>query len=278
MSCDAHRHPAELLKRFPQAETERRRLGIACAASAWNSGEFSRHEALAAAADRDGAPAMRLCFAVHPQLPRDGAGRLSKARYPLVSESLETLERLAAAGRLAAVGETGFDLYDEGFRAAEKIQDELFALHLETALRYGLPVVLHVRRAIHKIFSHTGTLKKLPAVVFHSWPGVPAEGFSLLKRGVNAYFSFGTTILLNHKNAIRSCAAFPADRLLLETDAPYQGLGPKAAQGRDFSSWADLSAVLRGAADIRKAAGTDAGTTEELERISGENFFRVFGA
>jgi TatD DNase family protein len=262
MPCDAHCHPADLLERFPQAEAERRRLGIACAASAWNGEEFARHEELASAAERDGAPPVRLCFAVHPQLPNG-------ARHQAVSESLAALERLAAGGRLAAVGETGFDLYDESFRATEKIQDELFTPHLEIALRYGLPVVLHVRRAMHKIFAHTGTLKKLPAVVFHSWPGVPDEGFSLLKRGVNAYFSFGTTILLNHKKAVRSCAAFPAERLLLETDAPWQ-----KPQGREFSSWADLPAVLRGAAEIRRA---EAGTAEELERITDGNFFRVFG-
>ena len=74
--------------------------------------------------------------------------------------------------------------------------------------------MLHVRRAMHKIFPYTGALKKLPAVVFHSWPGSPDEGFSFLRRGINAFFSFGTTIMLNHKNAIRSCAAFPAERLL----------------------------------------------------------------
>jgi TatD DNase family protein len=77
---------------------------------------------------------------------------------------------------------------------------------------------------------------------------------------------------LNHKNAIRSCAAFPAERLLLETDAPYQPL-----RGAAYSSWADLPAIVRTVADIRKAAGATAATAEEVERISDGNFYGVFG-
>jgi TatD DNase family protein len=125
---------------------------------------------------------------------------------------------------------------------------------------------------MHKIFPYTGALKKLPAVVFHSWPGSPGEGFSLLRRGINAFFSFGTAILLNHKNAIRSCAAFPAERLLFETDAPFQ-----PPRGKRHSSFGDLPAVIRAAAAIRRpdAAGI-AAEAAELERISAETFYRVF--
>jgi TatD DNase family protein len=127
---------------------------------------------------------------------------------------------------------------------------------------------------MHKIFPHTRALKKLPAVVFHSWPGSPDEGFSFLRRGINAFFSFGTTILLNHKNAIRSCAAFPAERLLFETDAPFQPL-----RGKRHSSFGDLPAVILAAAAIRcpDAAADMAGKEAELERSGGAAFYRIFG-
>jgi TatD DNase family protein len=297
MPCDAHVHLKDLLELDPDAEKTRRRLGIAAAASAWNRAEFAFHRELAAAALKDGAPPIFLCFAVHPQAPRTllpaeyGASVNAKAsvgpaggirdagiRDAGFPDSCAALAEYAAAGELAAIGETGFDLFDESYRATEAEQDRLFAVHLETALRHGLPLVLHVRRAMHKIFSHTGALKKLPAVVFHSWPGSPAEGFSLLRRGVNAFFSFGTTIMLNHKNAIRSCAAFPADRILFETDAPFQPL-----RGKRHSSFGDLPAVIRAAAAIRGADGGTAAALNtplnaaELERVSGASFFRVFG-
>jgi TatD DNase family protein len=265
MAHDAHAHPRDLLRCFPGAEAERRRLGIACAASAWNSEEFACHEEIAARAEREGAPPLFLCFAVHPQLSPAGMEEQFQ-------DSLDLLETLAAEKRIAAVGEAGFDLYNEAFRAAEGVQEKLFAAQLNSARRHGLPLVLHVRRAMHKIFAHTKALKTLSAVVFHSWPGVPGEGLSFLRRGINAYFSFGTTLLLNHKNALRSCAAFPAERLLLETDAPYQPL-----RGAEFSRWGDLPAILRSAAAVRREAGQSGGEPAELERITDENFYKVFG-
>jgi TatD DNase family protein len=288
MASDAHAHPFDLAEHFPGAEEERRRLGIRCAASAWNREQFACHEALARATGARQAvaapsvaspsmaspsvalPAMALCFGVHPQLPAEtAAAGQTLGRGP---EALALLTGLAAEGRLAAVGEAGFDLFDGKFRATEKVQDGLFTAQLEIALGYGLPMVLHVRRGMHKIFAHIRALKRLPAVVFHSYPGTLEEGESLLKRGVAAYFSFGTAILLNHKKALRACAALPVERLLLETDAPYQPL-----RGRPFSHWEDLLAVLAGAAALRREAGTKGGAVEELEVITDSNFSAVFG-
>jgi TatD DNase family protein len=194
--------------------------------------------------------------------PGDGLGRFN----PL----LALLERFAAGGRLAAVGEAGFDLYNPVFRETEKLQDELFTCHLETALKYSLPLVIHARRAMHKVFARAGELKKLPAVIFHSWPGTAGEGEALLRRGINAYFSFGAVILLNHKEARRCCASFPTERLLTETDAPYQPL-----RGRDFSRWADLPLILQGMAELRWKGSWD-GTAESLEKTVDENFRRAF--
>jgi TatD DNase family protein len=258
MLTDAHAHPRDILEKFSGAEEERRRLGAACAASAWNMREFEFHEELALNARANGAAPLVLCFAVHPQLPAMMADRLTGYAVDL--------ERLASEGRIAAVGETGFDLFNQEYRQTEVIQEEIFRFHLETAERFGLPVVLHIRRAMHKVFAYTGILKKLPAVVFHSYSGTFAEGESLLKRGVNALFSFGTVIALNHKTAMDACARLPRNRLLLETDAPYQPL-----RGAPFSRWADLPIVLQNAAGLR---GEDAG---ELEAAVEENWRGVFG-
>jgi TatD DNase family protein len=66
---------------------------------------------------------------------------------------------------------------------------------------------------MHKIFPYYKELKKLPAVVFHSWPGTGGEGEALLKRGINVFFSFGTTVLKNHRDAMTCAAFFPPDLL-----------------------------------------------------------------
>ena len=159
---------------------------------------------------------------------------------------------MAAEERLSAIGEMGFDLYNTAFRETEGWQEEMFAGHLELALRYDLPLVIHARRAMHKIFAYSAGLKKCRAVIFHSWPGTATEGESLLKRGINAFFSFGTTIMLNHREAMRCCATFPAERLLTETDAPFQPL-----RGKAYSAYADLPAILQAMESLRGEPGME---------------------
>lgn len=258
MLTDAHCHPFDLLRVFPQAEGERQRLGVIAAASACDFEEFAHNEYLRHKAAEKEAALLLPCFAVHPQ----AADNEKKARS---SEQLILLEELAAAGRIAAVGECGFDLYNAAFRETEKMQDSIFASHLETALRRSLPLILHVRRAIHKIFAVTKDLAKCKAVIFHSWPGTFEEGQSLLRRGVNAYFSFGNTVLNGHKQAMRSCALFPAERLLTETDAPFQ-----PAQKESFSQWSNLPRIIKAAADLRSV------NEKELETQIEANFRKTF--
>ncbi|MDR3336293.1 MAG: TatD family hydrolase [Treponema sp.] len=280
MASDAHVHPQDLLELFPGAEEERRRFRVPCAASAWNREEFEAQERLAKKAEQDGVAPMALCFAVHPQLAAsssaagsaNSAGSTGSDTAALIRTSLEALETLAAENRITAVGETGFDLYNEAFRGTEAVQEELFRRHLETALEKDLPLVLHVRRAMHKIFAYAAELRRLRAVVFHSYPGTLSEGGSLLKRGINAYFSFGNAILLNHKAAMAACARLPPERLLTETDAPYQG-----RRGEPYSHWADLPLIIRAAAALRHEAGSPAADPAELEEAVDGNFKRVYG-
>ena len=256
MLTDAHCHPFDLIRVFPEAEEERRRLGVLAAASACDLEEFAYNENLARNAAAAAAARVLPCFAVHPQ-----------KKLGIRNEELEILETLAAEGRLAAVGETGFDLFNDAYKETEAVQDRLFAAHLEVALRYDLPAVLHVRRAMHKVFAATRTLAKCRAVIFHSWPGTLEEGRSLLRRGVNAYFSFGSVIMLNHRKAVRCCALFPAERLLTETDAPFQ-----APRGQSFSRWADLPRIIEAAAGVRGGL-----SAKELEEQIERNFRSCFG-
>jgi TatD DNase family protein len=88
---------------------------------------------------------------------------------------------------------------------------------------------------------------------------------------VNAYFSFGALVLGSRKETRRCCALLPPERLLLETDAPYQ-----PPRGRTFSSWGDLPLICRGAAALRKEAGSPCAAPEELEALTEANFFRAF--
>lgn len=270
MASDAHAHPFDLYKQDPSSETLRRELCVACAASAWHEEEFLFNEKLAAEAALVLQGGVRpspivLCFGVHPQLPTEAGNVTADA-------SLAFLGRLVRERRISAIGEVGFDLFDSRFRATESAQETYFRAQLELARSSGLPMVLHIRRAMHKVFAYGRELRSLPAVVLHSYSGTLREANDLLKRGINAYFSFGTTIGLNHKRAMEACASLPSDHLLFETDAPYQ-----PPRGKERSTWSDLFDVIATAARLRAEAETEAGDTRELEEISDRNFRRAYG-
>lgn len=265
MPSDAHCHPFDMLTSQPHAEANRRALDLVVAASSWNASEFSYHEALAKEAIHNGGPLMALCFGVHPQLPL--------AKPDAVNASLDTLYQSAETGLLSAIGEVGFDFFDEPFRATEFRQEELFHLQLNLAIVKGLPLILHLRRAMHKIFRYAKDLARLPAVVFHSYSGTYEEALALKKRGVRVFCSFGTTIALNHRKTMRACALLPPEMLLFETDAPYQPL-----RGKTYSHYEDLFTVVKTAALLRAEAESSCCTEESLHAINDTNFKNIFCA
>jgi TatD DNase family protein len=280
MLTDAHCHPYDLAPLVSNAEEERKRLKVLAAASSCDLEEFTYIEELAKKAALTNETALFPCFALHPQMPALINEQLAMSNEQLggsdnhmwnLSDLISKLDVLASEKRLVAIGECGFDLYDEAFKKTEEEQGRIFAEHLETALKYGLPLVIHARRAMHKIFSFTKELVKCKAVVFHSWAGTLEEGESLLRRGVNVYFSFGNTIINGRKQSMRCCGSLPADRLLTETDAPFA-----PARGTEFSSWADLPRIIETAASLRREAGSDVCGADELEARIENNFREVF--
>ncbi|MDR2510679.1 MAG: TatD family hydrolase [Spirochaetaceae bacterium] len=263
MASDAHAHPYCLAPLWPEAEAERKRNNIRCAASAFRRDEFLYNEALS---PKNGVPACAPCFAVHPQLPAENL-RL-RARGSAVYDVhalLYVLEDFARQGRLRGVGELGFDLYNAEYRATEKEQTSLFKAQLEIARAYALPLVLHLRRAAHKVFEYKKELRRLPAVVFHSFCFPPDFMEAVLRHRINGYFSFGSR-LYGHKNARLSAAAADGGRLLFETDAPYQSVNGKA-----FSVYGDIFGVINEAAELRRRGAA------EIEAASDSNWTAVFG-
>jgi len=250
---------------------ERRQLGVFAAASSYNMEEFTHNEKLSHNAAADNTAPLLLCFGLHPQLPAVKIKNKETFTEKDLNDSIITLQNLATAGRISAIGECGFDLYNAEFKETEKIQDAIFASHLEIAINYNLPVVLHVRRAMHKIFAAAKTLSKCKTVIFHSWSGTLEEARALLRHGINVYFSFGNVIMLNHKQAIQCCSLLPLERLLTETDAPFQ---PR--RGEKYSCWADLPLILKTMAELRSESANTVIDMKELESQIEANFQAAF--
>jgi len=267
---DAHCHPSDLIRVFPQAEKERKDLGVLAAASACDPQEFSYHEELARNSSAEKTAPLLCCFGIHPQLPAERAKKSLTFTEKDMDKNMAFLDKLCQAGKIAAIGECGFDLYKDEYRETESIQEKIFEGHLETAIKFNLPVVIHARRAMHKIFAYEKQLSKCKTIIFHTWPGTLEEGKSLLRHGINAYFSFGNVIMLNHKQSIKCCSLLPAERLLTETDAPY---APR--RGENFSSWTDLPLILETAVNLRSEAGNKT-TGKDLENQIDMNFMKAF--
>lgn len=212
-------------------------------------------------------PRVLQSFGLHPQAPfsdeRDFALRL------------EFLEGLLRERRVQAVGECGLDFFTPEFSAKRAAQEKAFAAQLEAAARHKVPVVVHARKAMQEIFAAAAALKKVPAVVFHSFAGSPADARSLLSKGINAYFSFGKPIVNGAKKAINCVRALPIERLLFETDAPYQTLkGEKATSPAEIADVYQAAFELRTAGIPYEARPSFIDFSSEVEK----NFRAVFGA
>src|SRR6266566_975643 len=139
----------------------------------------------------------------------------------------ERVRELLAAPAMVAVGETGLDYHY--MHAPREIQRNAFAGQLELATELGKPVIVHAREADADMAAMLRSLQpRPPAVVLHSFSS--GDGVWDAGLAIHAYFSFSGMITFKNwtlQPRLREC---PADRLLLETDAPY--LAPVPHRGR----------------------------------------------
>ncbi len=144
-----------------------------------------------------------------------------------------------------AIGETGFDFFTNELKLQEDLQDKYFLLQLEPAQKYNLPLIIHCRKAVHKIFQHSAKLANLPSVLMHSFLGNSTEALNLAKKIHCCYFSFGGLLFRGSKKAQECLMTLPLEKILLETDAPYQ-----PQKNRTYSTPQDIITVYKKAYEI----------------------------
>ncbi len=140
---------------------------------------------------------------------------------------LAELEALAAHERCVAIGETGLDYYRD--YAPREDQERAFMAQIELARRTGKPLVIHTRAAdddtLAILGEHAGDLK----VILHCFSMPDRIDECLSHPGW--WISFAGNVTYPKAEELRSAALrVPADRLLVETDAPY--LAPQAIRGK----------------------------------------------
>jgi TatD DNase family protein len=156
-------------------------------------------------------PQLRIAFGVHPQVIGDEHA----------AALVDALER-ALDGELprpAAIGEIGLDGMP-AYAASLPVQEALFRRQLALAARHRLPVILHVLRAHPRALAILDEVKPARGVL-HSCSASSDQVKHYLRCGF--YVSFSAAATNDNARRLRdSLLAVPLDRLLIETDAPFQ--------------------------------------------------------
>ena len=156
---------------------------------------------------RERYPDFRLACSIHPQ---DLEEDCSEKRLDDLRNAVETYHP-------DMIGETGLDYYSHPHTKQQQLH--FFRSQLEIAEQYGLPVNIHSRKAgadtlrILKEHSCRG--------VIHSYSGSFEMAQLYMKEGF--FISFGASVLFpGAKRPKEVVSRMPLDRLLIETDSPYQ--------------------------------------------------------
>ncbi len=190
---------------------------------------------------------------VHPHAAKDG---------------IDGLEHLLSSSEVVAVGECGLDYhYDNSPR---EVQRQIFADQIQLAHQYQLPLVIHTREAWMDTFDILDAEGVPERTIFHCFTGGPDEAKSSLERG--AILSFSGIVTFPNAPELREAAALtPADRYMVETDAPY--LAPVPQRGKqNHPGWVALVgagvALARGVT-VQTVAEESWDTASKVYRFSG---------
>lgn len=194
-------------------------------------------------------------FATAGMHPHDAAafdGRASAA-----------IEDLLHDPRVIAVGECGLDFY----RMRSPVADQRRTLEAHVALsnETGKPMVVHVRDAWPAVLEvlERGRAER---VVIHCFSGDVEVARECVARGYWLSFAGNLTYPKN-EHLRQAAAAVPADRLLVETDAPF--LAPQALRGREN----EPANVLHTLEALARARGID---VEEAVLLTSANAYAAF--
>lgn len=189
--------------------------------------------------------------------------------------------------RLVAVGEIGLDFFVPALcePAMRERQLYFYRAQLRLAQRYGLPVILHVRRSADALFKPLRELavqgRPVLGGIAHAFNGSVQQAQALLALGFK--LGFGGAVTFDTARRLRQLATdLPLDALVLETDAPdippqwlYVGATARAAgQPQGINTPAELPRIgavvagLRGVAPVVLATATAANACAALPQLT----------
>jgi TatD DNase family protein len=182
-----------------------------------------------------------------------------------VQVTSEELLRLAEHPRVIAIGETGLDYFrsDEG----QDWQKARFRNHIAAAKQSGKPLIIHSRDA------RADTIQMMREEGAEQAGGIMhcfVEDWETAEQALEMgfYISFSGIVTFRNAEELREVAKkVPADRLLVETDAPYLAPVPHRGKSNQPAWVRDVATLL---AEIRGES------FEELAAQTTANFDRLF--
>ena len=132
------------------------------------------------------------------------------------------------SNKIIGIGETGLDFYYNNSKKEAQIQS--FNLHIDAAIKYDLPIIIHSRSAEIETYEILkNKFKPNLKILMHCFTGSTQFAKKLLD--LNAFFS--ASGIITFKNSIELQETFkiiPNEKLLIETDSPF--LSPEPMRGK----------------------------------------------
>ena len=213
----------------------------------------SEWDAVIATAERE--PDVWATIGIHPHEADqhahiDTAKLVERARHP----------------RVVGIGESGLDYhYDHSDRSRQQAS---FRAHIAASRETSLPLVVHTRDAEADTLAilademEQGTY----AGVIHCFTASGAFADRALELGFFISIS-GIVTFKNARDLQATAARVPAERLLIETDAPFLAPVPHRGKPGEPAFVADTAAFL---ADLRGVSA------QELQMVTARNFHALF--
>ncbi|WP_300039232.1 TatD family hydrolase [uncultured Roseobacter sp.] len=210
-------------------------------------------------------PAVRAIAEAHdPVFYAAGTHPMSAAEEPLATT--DELIALARHPKFVGIGETGLD-YHYTAESAD-VQQTSLRVHIDAARDTGLPLIIHARDADEDMARILAQEHRNGAYtcVMHCFSS--SAGLARAALDLGFYLSMSGITAFPRSSGLRDIfAAAPADRILVETDAPY--LAPPPHRGKRNEPAFVAHTARRGAETMGMQYADFAAATER-------NFDRLF--
>lgn len=176
--------------------------------------------------------------------------------------ALTVIEELAAKEAVRAIGETGLDYFRTEL-AGRAAQEDSFRWHIDLAKRLDKTLVIHDRDAHEDVVRVLLDQGAPDTVVFHCFSGGIELAEICAEHGW--YMSFAGPVTFKANEHLRDALSrTPADRVLVETDAPF--LTPLPFRGRPNASYliphtVRAMAQVKGMSEVDLCQAIDRNTT-----------------